>query len=123
MSGATYLYRYVDGEDRDEGGHVFQRNLFLIRYPVISATRKGVWIETGYRKRRFVLLEGDRRFAYPDLENARRSYRRRKLMQEWHAERTALQAAFGRSLKDEDFPQETGRTHRVRPDDAVELAA
>lgn len=118
------LYRYIDREYAEESG-VQWRSVQLVHYPVVRRTPRGVWVTLGYRKEKFVLLSGDRRFAYPeaDLDLAIKSYRRRKRMQAWHAEQSAMRAKFGASVKTEDFPKPFGPEHRVSYDDLVVLEA
>ena len=49
-------------------------------YPVIKQTSKGVWIKF-YSDRKFVLLAGRKKFAYPTKEEAINSLKRRKQRQ------------------------------------------
>jgi hypothetical protein len=80
-------YRYVDIAN----GH--DRNILLIKVPVLRRTPKGVWLDDRHRGRdRFVLNSGERRFAYPTLELAMDSFKHRKRWQIRHLERQLLGA-------------------------------
>jgi len=74
------LYRYFD-----YNGAVLQESYFCEKH-----TPKGVWINTGGYPgtRKFVLLSGRKRWAYPTQEEALQSYIKRK---EWHQVHLARQ--------------------------------
>jgi len=74
------LYRYVDIKyaDYDFGPSTDVR---LHTFRITKTTAKGVWIDN-HGKKKFVLLHGKKRFAYPTEEEALTSFIARKEMQQ-----------------------------------------
>lgn len=81
----TY-YRY-EGEVNDLGARLSVTHFYVVR-----RTAKGAWIASTWDHdgsyARFVLDGKGKRFAYPNMEDARASFIIRKLRQIGHAERT-----------------------------------
>lgn len=67
---AEELYRYDNTGDQ----------VYLSKFPVVSSTAKGKWIDV-WGKKRFVLDVATKRFAYPTRELARESFIARKTRQ------------------------------------------
>jgi hypothetical protein len=53
----------------------------VFRYPIVKVTRKGAWLDVGLSKNRFVLRDGNKRFACPTRQEALQSFVARKLRQ------------------------------------------
>ena len=53
----------------------------LRRYKIMKQTPKGVWLEYGYEKDKFVLRDARKRFACPTIEEAKISFIARKKRQ------------------------------------------
>ena len=54
-------------------------HVYSIKYSVVSVTPKGVWLLGGtLSKKRFVLLDGRKKFAHSNMEDARVSFIARK---------------------------------------------
>lgn len=78
------LLAAVDGDNTSlVGGETYYRfdyNQYMIlhKYNVIKHTKCGVWLDTGYGGKRFVLSGARKRYALPTLEEAKKSFRARK---------------------------------------------
>ena len=72
--GAMKYYRYEEMYFGDGTARIY-----LVEFDVARETRCGVWIRTSIGDERFV-INGRKRYAWPTIEEARRSYlcRRRK---------------------------------------------
>ena len=108
-----FYYRYYDDW--------WNESSCIIRYErfcVVKRTPKGAWVEemSKYKpKRRFVLDNARRRFAYPTKELAANSYRIRKKWQITHCERTISKArAVLKQLEQTPVPLEPLR-YEVNP--------
>jgi hypothetical protein len=53
----------------------------ILRFPVVKVTRKGAWLDVGLDKNRFVLKDGNKRFACQTRQEALQSFVARKLRQ------------------------------------------
>jgi hypothetical protein len=75
------LYRYEDYKEScgydDEWGCGYSIKVRLVRLYITKRTKKGVWIEG----RRFVLLSGRKRYAFPTQQEALDSFIARKKRQ------------------------------------------
>jgi hypothetical protein len=78
-----FLYRYdtikysLGINEFDESLPGYRLVLHLWEYPIIKRTPKGVWISS-YSFKKFVLLYGRKRFAWPTKEEALFSFQKRK---------------------------------------------
>lgn len=71
------LYRYQDsGGDKPYVG--------LMSYSIASETPKGYWIQVHKPKLRFVLKSGFKRFAHDTIDEAKKSFIKRKIKQLEH---------------------------------------
>ncbi len=73
------LYRYEGTHWGDEGGPVSSR-LYAHTFHVVKETPKGCWIDV-YGKRKFILNDAVKRYAYPTKELALQSFIARKRRQ------------------------------------------
>lgn len=80
-----YYNRGLDQFDNPLPGSYIELN--IEKYEIIKKTKKGVWIYTGdvlggikcfCNSKRFVLLSGKKRFAYPTKKEALESFKARK---------------------------------------------
>jgi len=74
----TAVREYFRWEDRATTSGV---RIYLLKFPVLRQTPKGVWLDLGFGLKRFVLTEAKRQYACPTLEAARESFRARKRRQ------------------------------------------
>lgn len=98
------LYRISDAINwyQDEG---HEARLYIEHIPILKRTPKGAWVETWkynkrYANKTFVLItkEYGKRYAYPALEGAMKSYRARKIWQKHHGELTVARSAIGMDM-------------------------
>jgi len=79
-----YWYRFEDRttvallDDNGKPTGSERINIDLYKYKVMRHTKKGVWIEFGFSKDRFVLKDARKRFACPTVEEAEQSFIARK---------------------------------------------
>ena len=79
----TELIRYVDEREADDAGNVIAVYLLRCVYPIVKRTHKGAWIRWDGNKigRKFILLSGRKRFAFPTDPEALTSLVERKKYQ------------------------------------------
>lgn len=79
----------------------------LYWYRVEKHTACGVWLDMGYAiKDKFVMNTGRKRWAYPTEEEAKNSYRIRKIRQIEHLEKQLENARIGLSwIKGDKVPE------------------
>jgi hypothetical protein len=72
MKNVEYWYRFDDlrGTERVR--------VSVTKYPVLRHTPKGVWLDIGGGRERFVLKRGRKRFACPTQDAAMESFKARK---------------------------------------------
>lgn len=94
------LYRYEDvqyaalADEFGESRGVGYLDIQLHEFRVVKRTPKGVWVQYSYggSYKRFVLMSGRKRFAWPSIEEAAASFRARKRRQV-----SILRAQLGRA--------------------------
>lgn len=79
-------YRYVDElrsvtVDAERDLYSSRLEVRLVEFSILSRTPRGMWIETGYREKRFVLAGARRRYACETVAEARESFVARKRRQ------------------------------------------
>lgn len=77
-----YLIRLVlsvDYYEEDFGTQKQRVRIVVYSFSIISRTSKGVWIRDLNGRKRFVLLEGRKRYAYPTMKEAYNSFIVRKI--------------------------------------------
>ena len=117
-----YLYRYdhVATADWDEDSCMARNRrirLYLSRYKIVKRTEKGTWIDMGgYTvsgkhfgpKDKFVLTQARKHYACETLEEALKSYQRRKVLQIGYLSTQQADAERGLDLA-EDYDVEADR--------------
>lgn len=78
ISDVRYAPMYNECGDREGIGRL---ELKIEQFAVLAHTPKGVWIRTYDGGRRFVRLNGHKRFALPSFEEAKKSFLARKTRQ------------------------------------------
>lgn len=71
------IWYRIDDRDVEHNGYTREVVLVTREIPVVRHTEKGVWLDD-YGLLRFVLKGDGKRFAYPTLEAALDSFKRRK---------------------------------------------
>ena len=77
---AEYWYRFDSRVRRDYDG-IKNVTITLYRFAVIKHTPRGVWLDYGIEKDKFVLINSRKRFACPTLDEAKESFLARKRIQ------------------------------------------
>lgn len=72
------LYRYEDVAHATEFKWDLDVRVYLHEYPVKKETRKGYWIDECFGNLKWVSKTSRKRFAHPTIEEARKSFRKRK---------------------------------------------
>ena len=75
-----YWYRFDSRVWRDYD-RIKNVTITLYRFAVIRHTPRGVWLDYGIEKDKFVLVNSRKRFACPTLEEAKESFLARKRIQ------------------------------------------
>jgi hypothetical protein len=102
MGQAEIFYRLED--HYTEGCDV---EVWLFKYKVVSKTPCGVWITLGKGKDKFINLNATKKWACPTIEEAKKSYLRRKLRQIQILSAQLHSAKVGKELVSNDIIKET----------------
>ena len=98
-AGSDRLVRIDDAIHATNDYERSSANLCVTYYSIMKRTPKGAWLG-GFHKPKFVLItkEFGRRFAYPTLEEAMKSYKIRKGWQKYHGEWAIKRAEVGMDM-------------------------
>ena len=75
-----YWYRF-DARVRRDYDRIKNVTITLYRFAVVRHTLRGVWLDYGFEKDKFVLVNSRKRFACPTLDEAKESFLARKRIQ------------------------------------------
>ena len=86
-----YLFRLVLSVSYVSADNAFSDpikrvHIVVYSFSIISRTHKGVWIHDLNNRKRFVLLEGKKRYAYPTMKEAYDSFIVRKVRERFALE-------------------------------------
>lgn len=98
-----FLYRYEIYVESYDGGDITSR-VYENAFPVIRQT-PACWVIDHWGKTRYVLKSAHKRFAYPDLENALNSLRKRTAWRKRHAKWAMTKAEHAEELLEKVFPR------------------